>query len=42
MVLWPGWLAGNEDGDDQAGQGEDQHHGEGHGKWLSFGQFDGA
>ena len=35
------WLAGDEDGEDQADQSDDQHHGEGHGEWLALGEFDG-
>ncbi len=35
------WLAGDEDGEDQAGQGDDEHRGEGDGEGLALGEFDG-
>ena len=35
------WLAGDEDGEDQAGQGDDEHRGEGDGEGLALGEVDG-
>ena len=35
------WLAGDEDGEDQADEGEHEQHDEGGGEWLALGQFGG-
>ena len=36
-----GWLTGDEDGEDQADQGDHEHDGEGDGEGLPLGKVDG-